>query len=81
MITIKNISKEEVELVPHLDRGVPGCRLADQTLATEILRPDDEITFMAYEPGISYTIRPVKAPEVPRKRGAHGGFAMQNGGG
>ena len=74
MITIKNNSNEDVEMVQHLDLDVPGCRLADQELWTELMPPGSELTFIAYEPGVSYTIRPVKEPELPRRLNEHGGY-------
>ena len=78
MIVIKNVSAEKLELVTHIDLDVEGCRVALAPVPPEQFGPDETICMMGYEPGISYTIRPVKQPEVPRMYGAHGGFAMNN---
>ncbi len=65
MITIKNNSAETLELVSHLDATVEGCRVLGTTPPMQF-KSGGEITMLGYEPGISYTIRPVEDPELPR---------------
>jgi len=67
MIVIKNIGAENFELVSHLNLEAPGCRLAGSPSQTPMkLLPGEEICITNYEPGVSYSIRPVENPDVPR---------------
>ncbi len=66
MIVIKNISEERLVLIQHVDTSVPGCRVVPPAVSPMRIKPGEEITFMAYEPGISYTIQPVRSPQYPR---------------
>lgn len=69
MITIRNNSAEELELVTHIDESVPGCRVCGPPQAPEKFGPGQELQFLGYEPGISYTIRPTRDPEIARTFG------------
>ncbi len=66
MIVIENTMSEDIELVTNIDLDVEGCRLALPPPPPETLAPGETVCMMGYEPGISYTIRPVKDPERPR---------------
>lgn len=75
MITIKNESIEELELITHLDTTIEGCRVLPPEVPPAQMKPGETLCFLGYEPGISYTIRPVKKPEIPRTFGvAPGAF-------
>lgn len=65
MIVIKNISDEELELVTHVDPRVNGCRVKNG-MPPSRMKPGDDLCFQGYEPGVSYTIRPLYKPEIPR---------------
>ena len=66
MITIKNLSEETLILKQHVDTSVEGCRVVDEPMTAMLFKPGEEITMMGYEPGVSYTIRPEKLPNIPR---------------
>ncbi|HDZ37781.1 MAG TPA: hypothetical protein ENH62_05790 [Marinobacter sp.] len=66
MITIKNTSTEDFEIITHVDASVPGCRVLEPQGGVELLAAGDEICQLGYEPGVSFVIRPVREPEVPR---------------
>ncbi len=73
MISMKNVSAEDVEVITHYDTNVPGCRVIPGDMAPNVMKPGEELQFLGYEPGISYTIRPVKEPELPRTMGIEPG--------
>lgn len=66
MIVIKNVSSETLELVSHIDTTVEGCRVMPPPVPPECFDPGETICMLGYEPGVSYTIRPVREPELPR---------------
>jgi len=74
MITIKNVSDEPMELVTHIDPSVEGCRVALPPVPPEKFGAGETICMMGYEPGISFTIRPVNDSRVPRRMGDVGKF-------
>ncbi len=66
MITIKNDSAEDLEIVTHYDPSAPGFRVVEQDMPPQEMKPGGTVVFLGYEPGISYSIQPVKEPELPR---------------
>lgn len=66
MISIKNNSSEDLEIVEGYDPDAPGFRLVVKEMNPNVLGPGQELTLLDYEPGVSYTIRPVNRPELPR---------------
>ena len=67
MFSLINRSNEVLEAIHVIDTSVPGCRVCNSgPPIIERLLPGDELTFMGYEPGISYVIRPQKNPEQYR---------------
>ena len=65
MFSLHNESNEVLVLTQVIDTSVPGCRVTNNPI-TETIFPDDTLTFMGYEPGISYVIRPINSPEQYR---------------
>lgn len=66
MIEIKNISKEAIEIVTKIDPKTPGCIVLDTPIEPQRLEPNQVVSFLGYQPGVSFIIRPVESPEVPR---------------
>ena len=66
MIMIKNTCDEELELITHINTTVKGCRVAPPPPGPQRMKPGEEIQMLGYEPGVSYTIRPVHNIETPR---------------
>ncbi len=65
MFSLHNRSNEALEVIQVIDISAPGCRVTNSPI-TERLLSGDELTFMGYEPGISYVIRPINNPEQYR---------------
>ena len=65
MFSLINRSNESLEVISVIDESTPGCRVCD-TIITERLLAGEELTFMGYEPGVSYVICPQKNPDQYR---------------
>jgi hypothetical protein len=66
MIEIKNTSQEAIEIITRIDPKTPGCRVLENAVEPQRLEPNQVLSFLGYEPGVSFIIRPVEGPEVPR---------------
>lgn len=66
MIEIRNLSKEPFEVVTKIDPTTPGCRVKETTMEPQRLEPNQSLAILGYEPGVSFMIRPVEGPEIPR---------------
>ncbi len=66
MIEIKNTSKEAIEIVTVVNGATPGCRVLESAPDPQRLEPNQVLSFLGYEPGVSFIIRPVESPEIPR---------------
>lgn len=66
MIEIRNLSQEPFEVVTKIDTTVPGCRVLETAMEPQRLEPKQALSILGYEPGVSFIIRPVEGPEVPR---------------
>lgn len=74
MITSKNISHEDIEILTVYDESVPGFRVVAGDMLSMVLKPGEQQVQLGYEPGVSHLVRPVKKQEIPRMRLEHGGF-------
>jgi hypothetical protein len=66
MIEIKNLSKEPIEIITRIDTSTPGCRVKNTPMEPQRLEPNQVISILGYEPGVSFVIQPVEGPEIPR---------------
>lgn len=67
MIEIKNLRDEAIEILDSIDTTVAGCRIQSMPHGPIIMQPGQVIALLGYEPGVSYVIRPVLAPHIPRE--------------
>lgn len=66
MFTIKNTSNEVIQMITVIDTEVPGCRILNSPPGPLYLVPGQEAALIGYEPGVSFVLRPVINPELPR---------------
>lgn len=66
MIEIKNISTEPLLLKQTVDVNAPGCRIRRVYDQPPVIEPGHSISFMGYEPGVSFSVTPVTDQDRPR---------------
>lgn len=63
---IKNTGDDHMELVTYAHPDTPGYRLKEPMPPPNPIPPGKEVCILCYEPGVSYSIRPIEHPDVPR---------------